>query len=611
MAILSALKQALCPPDDALRVLTYLSKEDAPDYYLHFTTPKTHTGEKFVLDKHSEIGLLPDRLVDPLFLAYRYERLFPHKTRRGYYCVPWMGVRHDIDQAGNWTLSANDFELVLAAPVPAPSFPSGKRTLVLTTSGPGTAAWRNPTDPSRSHELKNIDISKLTGTAIDIHLPNTSYDDDGVIVTIEDADDAGKAVGRLRIVFLETITVKALCLVAEEVVDQGIKSVRVRRMLPSECPRSLESQGETAGYAHGYITDDANKYGFGPVGIDVDFSGDDLTIMNPDGGTFLDAGIPLQTSFDSIHLPATGRLASLDPVRRLLGTLSSHIAKFSIGGEERSQFSAIIVLVTPFSIADGTMGASYNGETDDLESEKAKDRCWSNTRFHNASLFTTEADEAPTTWRWKANGCVENKHRFTTLIHEVSHALMLEHIFADEKKDEFDQVVSEAYHLADAHRWLRLYIKGLYVSRDEMYESFDDYKITPQDFKISESNGRDLTVFDAAITLGLKDVIDAYIEKLFPVSQRPASWSVNSLNRFYARELVFWSSLNDLVEYKDSPANVMENGDGLNYAFKPNSGTNSAPQYEWYIRQTPAHFNRFQWEVLRRSAEYFQKIGPL
>jgi hypothetical protein len=607
-------------------VTTLTDDNEIPDYGVFFKPAKDYIGKEFAFDDCAAfLERMPHAIIDENFLLCRYERLFKFKVKvpptnewnslppkdglaaAPYYLVPWLAMPWKLDPSGKPLANTRDFSLRVGATRINTEWYANlsgnkRRKLKLAGSGKVNALWESNQQP-----IQDLDIQPPTLSSINIHIPDGPYDAAKAAVTIQDITNGSdvKTVGKIAIIFLREIVQDVVFLEIEPKADRF--DVHLLNLLDQ--PESLESD---SGDEHDVITADANAFGVGQIGIKLR--------VKPDIHIFGEKKVQTQTviaDLANIMSPTFG-IPNVDvfpsgistiETENQYSTLLSYVLDKKIkhlednDGAKFSKYSVIYVFVTPFRfVSDKELmnkpGRSYTNLSS-FEADKKQ--------LTRADVFPISVAGAVNLFQTIPNvfpnfNYAKRYHEYTTLVHELAHALLAGHYFEDPppKKAEYkpNEYKPNFEDFIQANRFLRLYLSDYFPSEDA---KLDNYKIHIEDLKTDQKR----TLFDDIIKFGMDETIGDFIDtKVYP-SGRPTRWKAipEDPNVMPVGEVVMWVLLNNLAKFKP-----YKTGNIMDYA--PHDTLSVGTSNEAWLRRRPVRFDRFQWELLRKTVLHLSDLKP-
>jgi hypothetical protein len=202
----------------------------------------------------------------------------------------------------------------------------------------------------------------------------------------------------------------------------------------------------------------------------------------------------------------------------------------------------------------------------------------------------------------------DHYHEYSTLVHELGHALLASEYFEGPLPDERANYNPQYANLYSATTLLNLYLKNRYVIEEVIALSYNSNKVHIEDFKTQNVASPRETLFDRIIDIGMSGAVDEFIDRIvFPIPSlgRPPFWDAPATTAMPMADLVIWKSLNDLVKFFIFQTNnIMDYVKG-SPPLSANPANNEAFKPRRIVR-----FNRFQWELLRRTALHLRDLKP-
>lgn len=605
--------------DTKFEPITMLTLGNRPDYGLFFSVGDTYLGDDFAFDDCADFDQRLCDKIDDNFLICRYERLYKSKAGR-YYLVPWMAIPYTEVGTGPPALLGL-YDLKVDPPKIDYGWPpSGVlRKLQLVSSHTGiTANWVGA--PGKGDIIEKVDLKIAFPIAVTVTILDNAMIPEfpanvghgfGEYIEIHDitAPVATKIVGKLRIIFVEQIVQQA-CLI--EILDQtGNPNFIFRLRDTAHMPKSLESDGKDANppYVHEELFRDANSFGYGQIGLHISIKNSNVDIYQKNGGKILGAtnGDPITYS---VPKSSISKLADYDAL--LVGFLDL-IAQVEVNGRNVSKYSLLYIFLTPFDLqhdADhrNLRGESIFGEyvytitiTNGSDDPTTKQIDLARPSVLNASLFRTILN-TPGAGNFQF---FDHHHQYSTLVHELGHALLANEYFESPLPDRFENYNPQYADLYSATKWLLLYLKDRYV--EETALNYDSDKIRIEDFRTEKITSSRETLFDRVIDIGMSGAVDEFIDHtIFPIPLvRPPFWGSPATTKMPMADLVIWRSLNDLVKFV-----VYHTSNIMDYVkASPPLDANPANNAAFLPRRI-VRFNRFQWELFRRTVKHLNDLVP-
>lgn len=609
MPLLSAALSPTLAADTAPSLLTTLLDADVPDYGLVFDIPATYRGDQFAFDScHDPSKLIAKDVVDQDFLFSRYERLFRYKSiAASYYLVPWMGVPAVNSATDQWTPLTGDYALTVSPdPRGAPSLAgaaagANARKLRLVSCTPKiTAIWDSQKGLSDESLWEAADVSRFAPQPVTITIDGGTHQESVEYVEIKEVlpdGSFGKTVGKLRIVFLEMLTQKAFLI---DITDCGTSYQFDRRPLTST-PVVLESDG-APDYLHGDLMDQANTFGFKQIGISLQFEGSAVDMYDTDDNRmFLDAnGFPKsQTVTKSADppqpaKPLTSNEKYTDAIMELMAIID-HVEDSAAPGAQ-SKYSRLYIFISP-EITTGSPGFS-----------RSSSQLRTSNPNKSTARYTTEIPPNVNLSKWLKPSSLQpavlsareaDQISYKTVVHESAHSLFVSHSFDYKIKTQKLPVVEYYDDIIEAHKHLRIYLLNEFVSDFE--HNFDSKRICIEDF----TTGVGRTLFDDIVDMGMMPAIDSFINNAIffghpPSPLQPAVYRRSSYS-MVTTDIQFFISLNDIVKLTKRSTNNVMDYQYINEGHNPND-------FEYYLSRVIVHFDRFQWELMRRVLRRRQEL---
>jgi hypothetical protein len=627
MPILNAALDATRPLDDVFVPNPTVKGHDRPDYGLEFyVTDKDYKGDTFAFDSCTDPCLLMSTMtIDENFLICRYEPLFQYKPDVApplYYLVPWVGVpgvrTPTTDQwsqlPAKITLMVN---LVRATAELLNSLPGDKvRKLRLVPSNTNmTATWvSSASADKKDQQFGNITTFPPQAVEISFTSPGTYQEiaEDIRIHEVKSDDTLGKKVGKLRLIFLDVITLKAILIKVTETDPLTVTAanpanfIYERILQTADIPLALES--DDGGNTHANVLQGANTYGLKQIGINLELEKNTVEpyvhVGTTDVPMFRDSN-NLPTPFKIAKGAGTAweqydaaRTAFFQNVKYLQdGTLPTKLSKYS----------RIYIFFTSLNIP-GKPGQSH-APTTRVNDVSKQSLAHGTEVMPNVSFFRWTSGLVP---------LAESEAKTRTLTHEGAHALLVEHYFDDKKEltvpasaTELEKKYKYLTTFVDANVIFSLCLRPKPVQRDAMITDYETNKIKPEHFR-NAVTGR--LLFEDIIISGFDIAVDSFIDQvIFPASSSPPKpiwWKVpdrkNAGRTFILSDLYVWMALNDLVKFiLYRTDNIMDYRDPIAAptTVKVNTSNNKS-----YIDKQTVHFNRFQWQLARRTATRLNEL---
>ncbi len=593
------------PIDQPFKLRTTISAYDLiPDYGLAFNVPDDYQQKpkKFAFDNCADLRHHLQDKVDRKFLVCRHERLFRYKIGvmpSEYYLVPWMAVPATRISSGEWHPDEAIFVVTVTLDQDtSTNANSGElsRTLQLSASARINVYWAE--NQSDTHVYKLKDLAKTPASVVVAISDGLHGGDAGGEILIKDlADPKQKTVGKLRIIFLKKLTQRAFLI---NVRADGDDFVFERSM--ADDWKALEGDEQPASPPSGPMIKSANDFGLAQIGLKLDIADDGVDMYGEDGTKLMKAvGNPPVPTYriKRTDIPELGQAAilALDQVAMLTAGFLKHIAHLKDSdGHGVTRFSRLYIFSTPYFIRD-KKGLIDTGVEVGVPVSKTP---WA-TATRDSALFVVDTSRQATLTHeidesdYPGNELHRRHHTYKTLIHEIAHALLVNHYF--------DKSDSEAEDLFSANTGLRLYLTNRPV--EHMAGTYDTDKVLVREFRLPNS---DATLFDRIIDIGMKNAVDEFVDDVIFTTGKPALWDLASFTAASKErplaDLMIYVWINDLVKFGQyTTQNVMD------YAGVGSRLDVNASPPEGFLPRAPVCFNRFQWELFRQSVERFSDPG--
>jgi hypothetical protein len=601
--MLSRVRNVKYSIDDVFLPVTTLHGEDIPSYGLFFYTPAEYQATDFAFDNCSDFDQLIPEQVDRNFLISRYERLFEFQggtaqdpaPTNAYYLVPWMGIPY-TDVSGSHHFSKNDFVLevrsnsIYAAPlyppIPPPTEPSRKLRLIASRDTI-TVIWDRQQDALNDKNIIQGGISNFNEKIL-ITVPDGTYTEIGEYIQIEDIIEK-KIVGRLRLIFLKKIVQKVFLINVTRTPEHRFRFTIAKETLPPEALQSLESDD---GAQHARLIDDAGKYGFAQIGIELADQSALVDLYVTDSSNKVVPFSSLDISPGKIGRQEVTSPSDADYYATLFVDRVRYAQSRQDPTVTYDRYSIIYIFVTRFQPYVKDPVRWVTGETTigfialGLRKPKLANTNYRVKLVQPIALSLVAGMGAGLTK--DKDKMAHRDHLYSVLCHELMHALSVAHTFRDNNTD-------------DMRKSLSVYVNYPY----------HDIKIKDLIYSLpAETANRRL--FDEIIRLGMNKAIANFIDHIFRPDGPPPQWrqyTVESIG-----DLLVWLTLEFLVSFPQSETrNIMDYLDDRrnNKGSKLLSGpVISSSNDEMFYSRRIVWINRFQWELARKAVAYFDALPP-
>jgi hypothetical protein len=591
------------PANDDFRPVTVLTGNAVPTYGLFFDVRSSYDGSDIAFDNCGDFAQLLSDKVDVNFLTSRYERLFRLPGSSLFYLVPWMAVRCTKSASGHHVFDDNFFFLDVKAIPPYRkrlpiSFPSTLVNLKLVPSHASiTPIWSSASDPTKPDTLFNVNLGAFTRSAVQFRVDDGVYDDAGASVDIRDLT-ANKIVGRVRLVFVAKLVQKVFVFKLSAPPGAAAQTYHLERL-----PRAGPDDGIPASLerSHGKIVADANAFGFNQIGVTLEIAGNDLDLYRKNGTVLMG---PVGNGRAPYVVSGEGDLSVFASYETWLEKFLAEVVAYAKSASEgtRSKFSYVYVFVTPFDLAgdkdnENLTGVSIPGSFTLKKGATAATIDLAKLVPANASLFETIRNGAG------AAKFADRYHGYLTLVHEVAHALLVNHYFEVVPPL---QAVTGYSDLYDATQWLRLLLPGPGSPSTliaDVAAVYDVQKIEIGELKTTHAGATMWTLFDDMVAAGFDPAVTAFIaSRMFP-GGTPPFWKSKADDTMPMADLIIWRSLNDLIRFMIyATTNVMD--------YVRSVELKTDPAGHAFVEPRVVRFSRHQWELIRKTLAHMRGLTP-
>jgi hypothetical protein len=462
-----------------------------------------------------------------------------------------------------------------------------------------TATWVSSAFADKKDQQLNITTFPPQAVEISFTSPGTYQEiaEDIQIHEVKSDDTLGKKVGKLRLLFLDVITLKAILI---KVTDTDPANFIYERILQTaDIPWALESDDDGTTIPHANVLQDTNTYGLKQIGINLELEKNTVepyvSGSTKDVPMFRDPATNLPTPFKLAKGTGSTVEEQYDAART---AFMKKILYLQDGTSPKlSKFSRMYIFFTSLDLP-GKRGQSRSPSTA--------------VNFGSKQSLSRDIDIIPNVslFRWtKSVPPAESEAVTRTLTHEGAHALLVEHYFDEEKELEVfatDTEPAKTYkylkNFLNANVIFSLCLQPSPVRPHVMVTGYDKNKIKIENFR-NAATGK--LLFEDIVISGFDDAVDSFIDQvIFPASSpRPVSWKDpdrnNAVSTFILSDLYVWIALNDMVKFiLYQTDNIMDYLDPT-ISVIPNVNTSNNKSY---LGRHITHFNRFQWQLARRTA---------